>query len=183
MFCFSNFHNLIFIVILVRPQIIEQPTDIKMSQAELYQADSADYGNADQQPPDYESVTPFFLHCGARGYNPDLPVLWVKDDSFYLDNGPAPQGLTLYLDYNLVERMSMGYSLAQLHGRWRCEVWGLNPKEKVTSEAASVELTGDLAMHGSGVTGVCNRRFWPCFMNCLVIALERFQISCGSWAL
>lgn len=74
----------------------------------------------------------------------DKDVIWIKDGSFFFNNGVPPTGLTLKLDSNLMNKISQIRSVVQadLQGSYQCMVWGMNPYKRVTSKKGTVTFDG-----------------------------------------
>ena len=70
-------------------------------------------------------------------------MIWVKDGVF-IDRGPAPEGLTLRIDANLISELrSLHGGDVTLDGRYHCEVWGWQPYERVKSKPAILRFKGE----------------------------------------
>ena len=68
--------------------------------------------------------------------------MWVKD-GIYINNGPAPEGFTLSLDSQLVDKLTrITNSVPGLDGLYHCEVWGSQPYQRILSRKALVKVKG-----------------------------------------
>lgn len=85
------------------------------------------------------------LRCGAANYDPSLEIVWIKD-GYYLGNDvPARGGMSLQINYELAETLPVGqqFTMAQLQGYYKCQVWGYDPMEPVQSLPALVTFYGE----------------------------------------
>ncbi|KAK2175107.1 hypothetical protein NP493_749g00008 [Ridgeia piscesae] len=87
------------------------------------------------------------MRCDAANYDRRKSVVWVHDGK-YIDNGPPPGGLTLYLSSLTRRSRSTALSIL-LEGYYHCEVWGQDPVKKVASSKAYLRFKDVLTVRGS----------------------------------